>query len=88
LRALFQYLASEASPIVAERYLSRLTGFCHSLAQFPNRGLPRPEILPGLRTITYGRSATIAYLVAENAVVIMGVYTGGQNYLSALNEDR
>lgn len=88
LRALSRYLTLEASPLVAKRYLNRLTDFCHSLSRFPYRGLPRSEVLPGLRTITYGRSVTIAYLIDENTVVIMGIYTGGQDYLSALGKDR
>lgn len=88
IRAILQYLALEASPIVAERYVSKLTNFCYSLALFPHRGLPQHEIMPRLRTMTYARSMTVAYVVEEDTVVIVGVYTAGQDYLSDLSEDQ
>ncbi len=86
IRAIFRYLTQEASPIVAERYVSRLTDFCHSLAHFPHRGLAQHEIMPDLRILTYARSITVAYVVEPEAVIIVGVYTAGQDYLSALAE--
>jgi toxin ParE1/3/4 len=46
------YIASEAGFAVADRYLDRIYSACMALAEFPERGRSRDDILPGLRTIT------------------------------------
>jgi len=36
--------------------------------------------MPGLRTIGFERRATILFVVTDDAVVIEGIYYGGQNF--------
>lgn len=78
------YIADQAGPIVAERYIAGLFDYLENLATFPERGHPLPEIIPGLRMIGYGRSANIAVVVERPCVYVVGVYFGGEDYETAL----
>jgi toxin ParE1/3/4 len=57
------------------------------LRAFPNRGAPRDDILIGLRTIGFRRRVTIAYVVEPTAVLVVGVFYGGQDFEAILRED-
>lgn len=63
--------------------------FCEDLATFPNRGVSRDDVRPGLKTTHYRGRTVIAYTVDEPAqrVAILGVYYGGQDYESRLSRD-
>jgi toxin ParE1/3/4 len=80
LDSLHQYIAERASEHTADGYVSRIVAFCQSLDTFPIRGAARDDLLPGLRTIGFERRATIAFMVTANAVLIEGVYYGGQDF--------
>lgn len=57
---------------------------CEQLTTFSERGTPRPEIGPGVRSVPFRRKAVIAYVVEPDAVVIVGVMYGGRD-LAALS---
>lgn len=88
LGALQRYLAREASPVVASRYTAAVVDTCVMLSSFPHRGTPRPEIRAELRTTHHKGRTTIAYRIAEDRkeVVVLGIFHGGQDFESALNE--
>jgi len=50
---LYRYIAQEASPATAQRFTDAIVDQCESLCRFPNRGTPRDDIRPGLRTIAF-----------------------------------
>lgn len=79
LLALFRYIAIEASPEIAERYLGAVVEQCEKLESFPLRGSPRDDIRPGLRTVAFRRRVTIAYAVSDQNVTILGITYGGQD---------
>jgi len=56
------------------------------LADFPERGTKRDDILPGLRTIGFERRVTIAFRVQETRVEIVTVAYGGRNFERTLLE--
>jgi len=85
LLALFQYLAIEASPAIATRFTDAIVERCESLGDFPERGAPRFDIRPGLRTLPF-RRVTITYAVKAQQVIIVGIFYGGQDYESILGE--
>lgn len=58
---------------------------CEGLTAFSERGTPRPEIGPGVRSIPFRRKAVIAYVVRPDTVVIIGILYGGRD-LAALKE--
>jgi len=87
LTALYRYLASEASPDVADHFIGAILDRCERLENFPHRGTPRDDLRPGLRTLSFRRRVTIAYAVDEGQVAILGIFYGGQDIDMILNEE-
>lgn len=81
LRQLYHELASDdkAGPDVAWNYVSGIRQFITELATFPKRGTVREGRVPGLRIIGYRRSVSIAFVVEEAHVLVLGVFYGGQD---------
>jgi toxin ParE1/3/4 len=69
----------------ADALVSAIQDRCEGLTSFSERGTPRPEICPGVRSIPFRRKAVIAYLVRRDAVVIIGIMYGGRD-LAALKQ--
>ena len=84
LAALFAYVAAEASSEIAERFTDAIIGQCEALSHFPNRGTPRDDLRPGLRTIAFRRAVTIAYAVNKRRVEILGIFYRGRNFEALL----
>ncbi|HEY0413295.1 MAG TPA: type II toxin-antitoxin system RelE/ParE family toxin [Allosphingosinicella sp.] len=69
----------------AAELVSAIQDRCEGLTSFSERGTPRPEIGPGVRSVPFRRKAVIAYVVEAEAVVIVGIMYGGRD-LSALEK--
>ena len=80
LDRLHRYVADRAGESIADNYVGRIVTFCRGLSTFPQRGKARDDLLPGLRTIGFERRATIAFMVTTDAVLIEGVFYGGQDF--------
>jgi len=78
LVALYRYIRQAASADIAEHFTTAIINHCEGLETFPNRGTPRDDIRPGLRTISFRRRVTIAYAVVTDQVSILGIYYAGQ----------
>lgn len=79
-------IAAAGAPSTAARYVDAIVDFCESLAAFPWRGVPRDDLLPGLRTTHYRKRTVIAYQVNGRNVSIVGLYYGGQDYEAQFGE--
>ena len=86
LFALHRYIASEASPAVAEKYFERIIAACLSLSTFPERGTRRDDLQPGIRTIGFERRATIVFRVVDREAEILRVFYGGQDFESIIRD--
>jgi toxin ParE1/3/4 len=86
LDRLHRYVADRAGEGVADGYMARIVAFCQQLSIFPLRGKARDDLLPGLRTIGFERRATIAFVVTADAVLIEGVFHGGQDFEANFRE--
>ena len=89
LVALYVYIATEASPDIAARYVEAIIGYCESLCNFPLRGNRRDDLRPGLRITNYKKRTVIAFkvdVVAEQ-VFIIGVFYGGQDHETILQDN-
>jgi toxin ParE1/3/4 len=84
---LYHYIASAASPHIAARYTGAIVDYCDSLCRFPLRGAKRDDIRPGLRITNYRKRAVIAFTVEASAVSVIGIFYGGQDYQSLLQDD-
>jgi plasmid stabilization system protein ParE len=87
LAELYRYIATQASPEVAYQYTEAVIAFCEGLSQFPERDTPRDDIRPALRVSNYRHRTVVAYAVQGERVSILGVFYGGQDYESALQQD-
>lgn len=87
LDELYDYVAMDRSPVVAADLVDSIVAFCEDLAPFPLRGIARDDIRPGLRTIGFRRRAVVAFVVRDDAVVIVGVFYGGRDYEPVLRDD-
>lgn len=90
LRQLYLDFAGDdkAGPVVAWHYVSGIRHFIAELATFPKRGTVREGLVPGLRIIGYRRSVSIAFVVEEAHVLVLGVFYGGQDITADVLEDR
>ncbi len=86
LIALYEYIVSSAGLDVAGRYIDRIETACMKLAEFPERGTKRDDILPGLRTIGFERRVTIAFRVLKTRVEIVTIAYGGRDFESTLRK--
>lgn len=87
LVALYGYIAVAASPDIAARYTEGIVSYCESLRTFPQRGTMRDDVRPGLRITNYRRRTVIAFAVDSEQVSIIGIFYGGQDYETILQED-
>lgn len=69
------------------RYTEAIVRCCESLHTFPLRGTQRHDIRPGLRITHYKKRAVIAFAVDAEQVAIIGVFYGGQDYETLLQDD-
>lgn len=77
--ALLDYLVPRAGERIARDYVDRIIDYCADFETFPERGLGRNDISPGLRIVGYRRKASIAFQVRDNVVTILRIYFGGRN---------
>jgi toxin ParE1/3/4 len=82
------YIANQAGPVIANGYLDRIYAACMALADFPERGRRRDDILPGLRTIGFERRVTIAFRVLKTRVEIVTIAYGGRDFERELRKGK
>jgi toxin ParE1/3/4 len=84
---LHEYITDKASESRANGYINRIVAFCNGLATFPLRGQPRDDLLGGLRMVGFERRVTIAFVVTADAVLIEGIFYGGQDFEAAFQDE-
>jgi plasmid stabilization system protein ParE len=87
LVALYGYIADAASADIAARYTEAIVSYCESLCTFPHRGTTRGDVRPGLRITNYKKRAVIAFAVDAEQVSILGIFYGGQDYETILQDE-
>ena len=79
LDKLYDYIAGRSGAARADGYVERITRACSNLSDFPERGIRRDDLRPGLRVIGFERRATIAFHVETDTVVIDRILYGGRD---------
>ena len=87
LADLYHYIAEAASPNTAARYTDAIVSYCESLRTFPLRGNKRDDVRPGLRITNYKKRVVIAFTVDAELISIIGIFYGGRDYETILQED-
>jgi len=85
--SLHDYITNNASEARADAYIARIVAFCGGLETFPLRGQQRDDLLSGLRTTGFERRVTIAFVVSAEAVLIEGIFYGGQDFEAAFDDE-
>lgn len=86
LQSIYDYIAPRGGQRIARDYVARLYAYCLDFQVFPERGVRRDDLRPGLRLIGYRRQATIAFAVLDNDVTILRVFQRGRD-IEALLQD-
>ena len=87
LLQLLDRLLEIAGPAVAFPYVGRLQTFIDGLEYGSQRGTLRKDVSRGLRVIGFERRVSIAFKVYDNDVVIVRIFSGGQNWQDILNDE-
>lgn len=89
LDALENFISDAGSPHVAARFIDNLINYCENLSLFRLRGSPRDDLHPTLRITHYRRTTVIAFVVGceIKTVSILGVFYGGQDYATLLQNN-
>ena len=83
--ALYDWIAEAAGTDVAADYVTRLLQRCEKLTDYLDKGTPRDDISPGLRTAPFERTTLIAYRVSADAVVVLRILSGGRDLGTAFS---
>lgn len=78
LAALEEHIAVKADRATAEEFVERILARCARISNLPLGGRARPDLGRSLRSIPFERSTTIVYRVRKEAIVISGIFYGGQ----------
>lgn len=81
---LYEHVADRAGETTAFGYIERLQDYCKGFDLASERGHRRDDIRLGLRIVGFERRVTIALAVDENAIVILRLFYGGQNWEETL----
>lgn len=84
LAELRRYITDQASLKVAQRFTDAIVDHCLGLNVFPNCGVPRDDLRPGLRTISFRGRVTIAYAVDSDVITILAILYAGQDINATL----
>ncbi|ESQ86792.1 hypothetical protein ABAC460_22335 [Asticcacaulis sp. AC460] len=79
------YIASDNIPR-AETFVSELMDRCESLLNAPLSGRPRYDLLPGFRSVPYGRYV-IFYTLSDAVVRIERILHGARNLAAIFDND-
>ena len=86
INGLHAYITTQSSEARVDGYVGRIVDFCSGFTTFPLRGIQRDDLLPGLRVTGFDRRVTIAFVVTSDAVLVEGIFYGGQDFEAALRD--
>ena len=87
LLALYEWIAEQADPATAFEYTSKIEAHATKLANFPERGIPRDDLAPGVRTTPYRRRTVIAYRALNEEVEILAIAHAGRDLGRVFEEE-
>ena len=84
---LYNWIAEQADPDTAFEYTSKIEAQTDKLGNCPERGTPRDDLVPRMRTIPYRRRTLIAYRVLDESVEILAIVHGGRSLGRVFEEE-
>lgn len=86
LDGIYDHIEPE-NPRRAVSFVNDIRQRCRTLCTHPELGPARDELSPGIRIYPMLGRIVVAYRIAEDAVVITRVFSGGQDYEAILRND-
>ena len=86
LAAIYTYIRDNGSPEIAQGYIQRIHAFLRGFDTFPERGMLREDIRPGLRLVGFERRVTVAFVVEGDTVIFANILYGGRELPEATGE--
>ena len=81
VKAIFDWIAdSSSNRDVAAKFIGRIFDRCDGLSDFPEQGIARSDLSPGLRLLPFERKAAIFYRITRDEVQITKVLYRGRDY--------
>ena len=77
---LYLWLAAEAGAEFAFDYTSSIRAHMESFRTFPERGTPRDDLSPGLRSTVYRRRTVLAYRLADGELEVVRLHHAGRDW--------
>ena len=84
---LFDWIAERAGIDTAEDYTIQIEAHVDKLLIFPNRGTPRDDLQPGLRSIVYRKRTIVFYRTDETQIEIIHIAHGGRDLTQMFPRD-
>ena len=79
LKQLYLFVAERSDPERAMAYVDRIETYYRGFANFPERGVRRDDLFPGLRVVGFERRVTIAFHVDTETVTFLRILYGGRD---------
>lgn len=76
LYALYDWIADQADPDTAYAYTSAIEAHAAGLTTYPQRGTPRDDLAPGVRTSNFRGRTVIAYRVSDTVEILRVFHAG------------
>jgi toxin ParE1/3/4 len=83
LEAVLLYIALD-NPRAARQWVADIEKRCELLCEFPELGVERDDLVPGIRIFPY-RRAVIVYRIQRMRIRIVRVFYGGQDYATLMD---
>jgi plasmid stabilization system protein ParE len=80
LFALFFWLSDEADADFALADATSIRAHMETFRTFPERGTPRDDLSPGLRTTVYRRRTVIAYRLVDGELEVVALHHAGRDW--------
>lgn len=81
-------LEMSKSTRTAERYVQQIEERCRNIGRLPFGGTLAEGLIEGLRTVTFRKRVAIAYIIEDEAVVILKLFYAGEDYQAILRGER
>jgi toxin ParE1/3/4 len=85
LLALDGWIAEQADPNTAYKYINKIAAHAATPSTYTERGASRDDLSPGVRIIPYRRRTMIAYRVLDDMVEILAIAHAGRDLGGAFN---
>lgn len=86
LASIRTHIALARTAAFADTFVDRIVSYCESFGELPHRGTQRDEIRPGVRTVGWRRTVTVAFRIDETTkeVLILGALYRGRDVARVL----